>query len=56
MFLKLDYALALSLSLSFVRGRVRNFLHILLDILIGLTPFHLNEKYRKQTDIFWVKT
>ena len=50
MFLKSDYVLLLSLFFFLVRGRVRNlyhFLHILLDILVGLTPFHLNEKYRK---------
>ena len=26
-----------------------------LGILTGLTPLHLNKKYRKWTDIFWVK-
>ena len=31
----------------FMRGRIRNFLHILLDTHIGLNPFHLNKKYRK---------
>ena len=58
MFLKLDYVFA-PLSLFLVRGRVRNFYHfphILLDILAGLTPLHLNKKYRKWTDIFSVKT
>ena len=57
MFLKLDYVFA-PLSLStvsilflfffiFMRGRIRNFLHILLDTHIGRNPFHLNKKYRK---------
>ena len=30
-----------------------HFLRILLDVLVGLTPFYLNKKYRKWTDIFW---
>ena len=47
--------LLLSLSLFFVRSQKFHFLHILLDIFVGLTPFHLNKKYRKWTDIFWGK-
>ena len=42
MLLKLDSVFAPFYSLSF--------------FWFGLTPFHLNKKYRKWTDIFWVKT
>ena len=54
MFLKLDYVFApLSLFFSFfVRGSYKfYFLHILLDIIVGLTPFHFNKKCKKWTDL-----
>ena len=59
MFLKMDYVFApLFLSFFFFWCEVGleiSFLHIFLDILVGLTPFHINKQYRKWTDIFWVK-
>ena len=43
-----------SVSLLFIyfeKGRVKNFIfyifHILFDVVVGLTPLHLNKKYRK---------
>ena len=52
------YFCSSSFAFCFVRRRVKNlnFLYIFLDILVGLTLLHLNKKYRKRADIFWVKT
>ena len=52
MFLKLEYVFAPLYHFFLCE---LEFVHILLDIL-GLTPFNLNKKNRKRTDIFWVKT
>ena len=58
MFLKSDYVFApislflweVDLEISFSTYFIRH------CWLVDLTPFHLNKKYRKLTDIFLVKT
>ena len=54
MFLKLDVFAPLSLCLSyFVRGKVKNFIfYVLLDILVDLTPFHLNKNMENKETSF----
>ena len=58
MFLKLDVFAPLSLSVSlclsyFVRGKVKNFIfYVLLDILVDLTPFHLNKNMENKERSF----
>ena len=55
MIMKLDYIFALVLLVHFVLfyavgGAIKDFIfykYIFLDIFLGLTPFHLNKKYRK---------
>ena len=55
MIMKLDYIFAPLLLVFFallcaVGGTITDFIfykYIFLDIFVGLTPFHLNKKYRK---------
>ena len=59
MFLELDHVFAPPYFFLYFYERWSkkfHFLHISLDILVGLTPLHLNTKYKKRTDIFWAKT
>ena len=61
--MKLDYIFAPLLLVFFallcaVGGTITDFIfykYIFLDIFVGLTPFHLNKKYRKWTLIFCLK-